>query len=86
MAPAVTPEVIRDYILPTVVGLVNDPIPNIRFNVAKSIEAQIPILMQSPDTRPLVEQQLKPALIKLSEDSDNDVRFYSQKALSALSQ
>ncbi|KAG0274039.1 hypothetical protein BGZ96_004554, partial [Linnemannia gamsii] len=81
MAPSVTPEVIRDYILPTVTNLVSDPIPNIRFNVAKSIEALIPVLMQNPDTAPLVDQQLKPALIKLSEDSDNDVRFFSQKAL-----
>ncbi|KAF9103423.1 hypothetical protein BGX29_003383 [Mortierella sp. GBA35] len=81
MAPAVTPEVIRDYILPTVTNLVSDPIPNIRFNVAKSIEALIPVLMQNPDTAPLVDQQLKPALVKLSEDSDNDVRFFSQKAL-----
>ncbi|KAF9117401.1 hypothetical protein BGW39_002217 [Mortierella sp. 14UC] len=81
MAPAVTPEVIRDYILPTVTNLVSDPIPNIRFNVAKSIEALIPVLMQNPDTALLVDQQLKPALIKLSEDSDNDVRFFSQKAL-----
>jgi serine/threonine-protein phosphatase 2A regulatory subunit A len=81
MASAVTPEVIRDYILPTVSSLVSDPIPNIRFNVAKSIEALIPVLKQNPDTNPLVEQQLKPALAKLSEDSDNDVRFFSQKAL-----
>ncbi|KAI1291508.1 40S ribosomal protein S3 [Mortierella claussenii] len=83
MAPAVTPEVIRDYILPTVTNLVADPIPNIRFNVAKSIEALIPVLQQNPDTRPLVEQQLKPALVKLSEDTDNDVRFFSQKAILA---
>ncbi|KAI8360277.1 ARM repeat-containing protein [Mortierella sp. GBAus27b] len=81
MASAVTPEVIRDYILPTVTHLVSDPIPNIRFNVAKSIEALTPVLSQDPDTKPLVEQQLKPALLKLSEDTDNDVRFFSQKAL-----
>ncbi|KAF9182602.1 hypothetical protein BGZ51_004655 [Haplosporangium sp. Z 767] len=81
MASAVTPEVIRDYILPTVINLVSDPIPNIRFNVAKSIEAIIPVLMQNPDTKLLVEQQLKPGLVKLSEDTDNDVRFFAQKAL-----
>jgi len=84
MAPAVTPEVIRDYILPTVTNLVSDPIPNIRFNVAKSIEALIPVLSQNPDTKPLVDQQLKPALVKLSEDTDNDVRFFSHKALVAV--
>ncbi|KAF9582316.1 hypothetical protein BGW38_000359 [Lunasporangiospora selenospora] len=81
MASAVTPEVIRDYILPTVTNLVTDPIPNIRFNVAKSIEALIPVLMLNVDTQPLVDQQLRPALAKLNEDSDNDVRFYSHKAL-----
>ncbi|KAF9164346.1 hypothetical protein DFQ26_001557 [Actinomortierella ambigua] len=81
MASAVTPEVIRDYILPTVTNLVTDPIPNIRFNVAKSIEALIPVLAQNPDTRPLVDQQLKPALVRLSEDPDNDVRFFAHRAL-----
>lgn len=81
MAPAVTPEVIRDYIMPTVTNLVSDPIPNIRFNVAKSIEALIPVLSLNPDTKPLVDQQLKPALIKLSEDPDHDVRFFAHKAL-----
>ncbi|KAG0333861.1 hypothetical protein BG004_000660 [Podila humilis] len=81
MAPAVTPEVIRDYIMPTVTNLVSDPIPNIRFNVAKSIEALIPVLSQNPDTKILVDQQLKPALIKLGEDPDHDVRFFAHKAL-----
>ncbi|KAF8936600.1 hypothetical protein BGZ58_003983 [Dissophora ornata] len=84
MASAVTPEVIRDFILPTVTNLVSDPIPNIRFNVAKSIEALIPVLSQNSDTKPLVDQQLKPALVKLSQDTDNDVRFFSQKALLAV--
>ncbi|KAI7827721.1 protein phosphatase regulatory subunit Paa1 [Kickxella alabastrina] len=38
IAPSVTAEIVRDLILPALEGLVNDPIPNIRFNVAKSLE------------------------------------------------
>ncbi|OZJ05350.1 hypothetical protein BZG36_01553 [Bifiguratus adelaidae] len=81
MAQAVTPEVIKDQILPSVRLLVNDPIPNIRFNVAKSLETIAPLLKQSPDTSGLIESDVKPDLIKLTEDSDNDVRFFAQRAL-----
>ncbi|CAG8697150.1 9834_t:CDS:2, partial [Acaulospora colombiana] len=81
MAPAVTPEVIRDHILPTVNNLVSDPIPNIRFNVAKSYEVLIPVLKRSPETGVLLETQVKPALDKLREDSDADVKYFAEKAL-----
>ncbi|CAG8503799.1 11723_t:CDS:10 [Diversispora eburnea] len=81
MAPAVTPEVIRDHILPIVNTLVSDPIPNIRFNVAKSYEVLIPVLKQNPETGVLLETQVKPALDKLREDSDADVKYFAEKAL-----
>jgi serine/threonine-protein phosphatase 2A regulatory subunit A len=83
MAPAVTPEVIRDYILPTVNNLVSDPIPNIRFNVAKSYEVLIPVLKQSQETVVLLDSQVKPALDKLRDDSDADVKYFAEKALLA---
>ncbi|GBB86608.1 hypothetical protein RclHR1_00130049 [Rhizophagus clarus] len=83
MAPAVTPEVIRDCILPTVNNLVSDPIPNIRFNVAKSYEVLIPVLKQSQETVVLLDAQVKPALDKLREDSDADVKYFAEKALLA---
>ncbi|RUS24687.1 complex between Pp2a-specific methylesterase Pme-1 and Pp2a core enzyme [Jimgerdemannia flammicorona] len=81
MSPAVTPQVIKDHILPTVQSLVADPIPNIRFNVAKSLETLAPLLRASADTAPLVESDVRPALTKLNEDSDNDVRFFAHRAL-----
>ncbi|CAG8663258.1 18260_t:CDS:2, partial [Racocetra fulgida] len=83
MAPAVTPEVIRDHILPTVNNLVSDPIPNIRFNVAKSYEVLIPVLKQCAETAVLLETQVKPALDKLRDDPDNDVKYFAEKALLA---
>lgn len=81
MSPAVTPQVIKDYILPTVQSLVADPIPNIRFNVAKSLETLAPLLRASADTAPIVESDVRPALAKLNEDSDNDVRYFAHRAL-----
>ncbi|KAL1923051.1 uncharacterized protein VTP21DRAFT_9427 [Calcarisporiella thermophila] len=81
MAEAVTPDVLTDYILPTVSGLANDPIPNIRFNVAKSLETMIPMLRKSHDLSALIENDVKQTLQKLSEDTDNDVRFFAQRAL-----
>ncbi|RIB23797.1 armadillo-type protein [Gigaspora rosea] len=83
MAPAVTPEVIRDHILPTVNSLVSDPIPNIRFNVAKSYEVLIPVLRQCSETAVLLETQVKPALDKLRDDPDTDVKYFAEKALLA---
>ena len=36
MAPALNLEVIKDGVMQTLLSLVADPIPNIRFNVAKA--------------------------------------------------
>lgn len=80
LIPAVNLEIIRDHIIPTVTSMVADPIPNIRFNVAKSLEILIPVLQKIPEGTALLDQIVKPALLKLSEDADNDVRFYARRA------
>jgi serine/threonine-protein phosphatase 2A regulatory subunit A len=73
----------RESVAPTVIGLVADPIPNIRFNVAKSLEALIPLMRSFPESAPLVEESVLPSLKKLREDSDKDVQFYANRAISA---
>jgi serine/threonine-protein phosphatase 2A regulatory subunit A len=83
LAQAVNAEVLRDLIVPTISGLSTDPIPNIRFNVAKSME-QLILLMKNTDLTPLVNDPIKPALQRLSEDTDQDVRFFAQRALMAI--
>ncbi|OMJ25757.1 Protein phosphatase PP2A regulatory subunit A [Smittium culicis] len=80
LAPTVSPIVIRDLILPTVETLMNDPIPNIRFNVAKSIEALTPVLSSNSETSELVQTKVIPILKKLHGDSDMDVRYFANKA------
>ncbi|KAI9590925.1 putative ser/thr protein phosphatase 2A regulatory subunit A [Syncephalis fuscata] len=83
ISPALTPEVIRDHVLPTVTTLAADPIPNIRFNVAKSIALLAPLLREDPSTAPLIDSEMKPALLRLNEDQDNDVKYFAHRALLA---
>jgi len=72
---------IAEIIIPTIANLANDPIPNIRFNVAKSFEQLIP-LMKTPQLQKAKEEIVKPTLMKLRDDTDNDVKFFANRALS----
>lgn len=81
MATSLTPDIIKEKVLDTVLELVDDPIPNVRFNVAKSLEVLAPILKQDPTTAALVDTQVAEVLKKLSQDKDVDVRWFAEKAL-----
>jgi serine/threonine-protein phosphatase 2A regulatory subunit A len=81
MAEALTPLMVKESILPTITEMSKDPIPNIRFNVAKSLETLIPLLKKDPSTTELVESSVKPTLEKLSTDQDVDVKFFATRAL-----
>jgi serine/threonine-protein phosphatase 2A regulatory subunit A len=83
MADSLSPEIIKDTILPTVLDMAEDTIPNVRFNVAKSLEILTPILKDDPITQSLTESKVKPALEKLQSDADMDVRWFADKALLA---
>lgn len=83
MAGSLSPEIIKDTILPTVLDMTEDTIPNVRFNVAKSLEVLTPILKDDPITQSLMESKVKPALEKLQSDADMDVRWFADKALLA---
>jgi len=82
LAQVATPPVLANVIIPTVLQLSNDPIPNIRFNVAKSIEILSPAL-KNPDLVSLVNDQIKPTLTRLHDDSDVDVKYFSARAIAA---
>ena len=71
-----------------IAGLVDDPIPNIRFNVAKALESLIPILEEKTkgesETEPLskfLDKEVQPVLAKLSTDVDADVRYFATRAM-----
>jgi serine/threonine-protein phosphatase 2A regulatory subunit A len=74
IAPSLNREIIADSVLDAALTLVSDPIPNIRFNVAKALETLAIVLMNTPEGREVAERRIVPALEKLQQDSDADVR------------
>lgn len=53
-----------------------DPVPNIRFNVAKTLE----VVATKVDAS-VVESAVRPCLMALLQDSDSDVVFFANRAL-----
>ena len=69
-----------------------DPIPNIRFNVAKTHQRTplhtsilttelIPLLKNDPNGIQLLTEVIKPSLLRLKDDSDGDVRYFADRAI-----
>jgi len=73
--------VIRDSILQVLIDLTVDPIPNIRFNVAKSLEVIAITINATEDGVELSKKQIVPAVEVLRNDADADVRYFANRAL-----
>lgn len=80
IAPSLNPPIIKETVLDAALNLANDPIPNIRFNVAKCLEVLATVLAPTPDGQTLINQRILPAVTKLQEDADADVRYFATKA------
>ena len=98
MAPALNTDIIRTptapsapqssqqpSILETISILASDPIPNIRFNVAKALEVLATVHQDRPGGNGIVKESIVPGLLKLKEDEDPDVRYFAGKALEVYS-
>jgi len=59
----------------------NDAVPNVRFNVAKTLQALVGIV-----TPVALKTQLRPCLVKLANDKDVDVQYFAQQALKAIAE
>ncbi|MED6131988.1 hypothetical protein PIB30_015139 [Stylosanthes scabra] len=79
LAPVMGAEITCSKLLPVVITASKDRVPNIKFNVAKVLQAIFPIVDQS-----VVEKTIRPCLVELSEDPDVDVRFFSNQALKSI--
>ncbi len=78
IAPAVAKSVVENDLLPTALALAGDPLPNIRFNVAKVLKGMTARLEAS-----VIAAQVKPCLHRLCEDTDGDVKYYATQALAS---
>merc|ERR1711964_716057 len=72
LAVACGPDIVARDLLPLVLKLGDDPVPNIRFNVAKALSNMAPLLEAG-----LVSAKIVPVLRKLAGDSDVDVQFFA---------
>lgn len=65
--------------LPTVLLLAADPVANVRFNVAKTLQKISQFLDGS-----VIDGQVKPALEKLNGDADVDVKHFASEAMAGI--
>jgi len=79
LASVVPSQVATDELLGLVLRLAKDPVPNIRFNVARVLEKMLPFLEASS-----LQTQVLPALSSLSEDTDVDVKFFANQCILAI--
>uniref|UniRef100_A0A2K6ELF9 Phosphatase PP2A regulatory subunit A/Splicing factor 3B subunit 1-like HEAT repeat domain-containing protein n=1 Tax=Propithecus coquereli TaxID=379532 RepID=A0A2K6ELF9_PROCO len=73
-------DITTKHMLPTVLRMAGDPVANVSFNVAKSLQKIGPILDNSN-----LQSEVKPVLEKLTQDQDVDVKYFAQEALTFLS-
>jgi serine/threonine-protein phosphatase 2A regulatory subunit A len=74
LSQSLSPALVGDKILPVVKQLVNDSVPNVRFNVAKALKA---IAVRLPRRAEAVGAPLR----TLMADADKDVRFFAKEAI-----
>lgn len=71
---------VEESLLPVVLQMCDDSVPNVRFNVSKTLGVLVKHC--SPDK---VATQVKPQLQQMTEDQDPDVKYFSYVALQSCS-
>jgi serine/threonine-protein phosphatase 2A regulatory subunit A len=79
----VSPQLVKDYIYPFISELAADKVPNIRFNVAKALYNIAAALSKDANHQyqDIIIDEIKPALERLADDEDNDVRYFATENL-----
>lgn len=78
LAEAGTTQFIEKNLVPMIMKMANDPVPNVRFNSAKTIQ----VMLKAPAARTVTQTTLTPCLQRLVTDDDPDVKFFAQRAMS----
>lgn len=81
MAPALTFEIIQQDIIDRLLELADDPIPNIKFNVAKSLEVLATTYGATTQGKQLIQTRILPKLETQKNDADADVRYFAARAI-----
>ena len=76
LAAVVQPDAVSSTMLPLVLQMSADPVPNVRFNAAKTLRQLAPLLDSVT-----VHERVKPCLSSLSDDHDSDVSYFARQGL-----
>jgi len=79
LSESLSEDVLVSEALPLALHLNKDPVPNIRFTLAKTLETLAPKVVEREGA--VLPSQVRPCLEELLNDSDRDVRFFARKAL-----
>ncbi|TGZ60851.1 hypothetical protein CRM22_008298 [Opisthorchis felineus] len=71
--------VCKQHLLPVVLSMQADNVPNVRIKVAQALE-KLGVQLNPKD----VEDEIQTCLRRLAEDPDRDVRFYAEEAIETL--
>jgi len=77
LGPTLDAGVVESTLVPFITSLATDPVPNVRFNVAKSLERMAAKLGDG-------KGEMKKCLKGMVNDADVDVTYYAKRALSAV--
>ncbi|KAG2072660.1 ARM repeat-containing protein [Suillus decipiens] len=80
IAPSLNLAIVQAEIIGPLLQLAEDPIPNIRFNVAKSLEILATTYGNTAEGREFVRKSIVPVLEQQKTDSDADVRYFAARA------
>ncbi|KAI9512485.1 ARM repeat-containing protein [Russula earlei] len=80
IAASLNIDIVCDEIIDALLRLANDPIPNIRFNVARSLEVVATTYGNTRGGKELAQQKIVPVLEELMADQDADVRYFASLA------
>ncbi|KAF8168088.1 armadillo-type protein [Crassisporium funariophilum] len=81
ISPSLSLEIVRTDVIGPLLELSKDPIPNIRFNVAKALEVMATAFGNSAEGRAFIQDWITPALERQKTDQDADVRYFASRAL-----
>mmetsp|Transcript_15409 Transcript_15409/g.21990 ORF Transcript_15409/g.21990 Transcript_15409/m.21990 type:complete len:295 (-) Transcript_15409:584-1468(-) len=79
MGEVMQPDFARIEVLPIILEMAYDVVPNIRFNVSKGLQKVAPVC-----GKVAYSAQIRPILRMLLDDTDRDVRFYTRKCMEVL--
>lgn len=86
LTPVINQSILVNKILPFVGQLTADPVPNIRFNVAKTYLVIVEALIKTPsqEVSSLIDGEILLNLNVLQNDADVDVRYYANSSIESI--